>query len=161
MKPSKVNAISRGVVCFWALWFSIVFASNVCDALMHLGLLPETWPFASGNFVAITKVTARYTIPTAVLGGLFLGVILWELVGAVLFWRAVVSMALTCLDRGILYGAFGCGLALMAAFVITDEICIVYDLEAAHLRLLVAMLISLLFVEFVPDARCDAATGDK
>jgi hypothetical protein len=129
-------------------------ASNVCDALVQLGTLPVTWPFASGNYAAIVKVTARYAVPSAVLGVLFLSVILWEGIGTVLFWRAVVIARRAGCRGDTVYQAFGCGLALMAAFVITDEVCIVYDLEASHLRLFMAMLVSLLFIDLVPDERC-------
>jgi hypothetical protein len=152
--PSNCGMIKCGLICFWAIWLSIVFASNVCDALVQLGSLPATWPFASGNYAAIVKVTARYAVPSMVLGGLFLGVILWEGIGTVLFWRAAVMARRAGGGRDAVYQAFGCGLALMAAFVITDEVCIVYDLEASHLRLFIAMLVSLLFIELVPEGRC-------
>lgn len=153
---SKCRIIGRGLIGFWAIWFSVVFASNVCDAFVQTGFLPPNWPFASGNYGAIVKVTGRYAIPRVVSGLLFLGVILWEGLGTVLFWRAAVIAGWLGRGRDTLYPAFGCGLALMAAFVITDEICIAYDLEAPHLRLLIAMLISLLFIELVPDDRCEA-----
>ncbi|HEY4259508.1 MAG TPA: hypothetical protein VGM98_05095 [Schlesneria sp.] len=154
MMASNCRMIKCGLICFWAIWFTVVSASNVCDALIQLGALPATWPFASGNYAAIAKVTAKYAVPSAVLGGLFLGVILWEGIGTVLFWRAVVVARRDGNRRNALHRAFGCGLALMAAFVMTDEVCIVYDLEASHLRLFMAMLVSLLFIELVPDERC-------
>lgn len=146
--------IKSGLIVFWAIWLSVVLASNVCDALVQLGALPATWPFASGNYAAIVKVTSRYAVPSTVLSGLFLGVILWEGIGTVLFWRAAVVARRAGTGRDAVYAAFGCGLALMAAFVITDEVCIVYDLEASHLRLFMAMLVSVLFIELVPDERC-------
>ena len=93
-------------------------------------------------------------VPSAVLATLFLSVIVWEGFGTVLFWRAVVVVRSTGRNRDVVIPAFGSGLALMGAFVITDEICIVYDLEASHLRLFVAMLVSLLFIKLVPDERC-------
>jgi hypothetical protein len=152
--PSNCRAIKCGLICFWAIWFTVVFASNVCDALVQIGMLPANWPFASGNYAAIVKVTARYAVPSAVSGALFVGVILWEGIGTFLFWRAVFVGRRAGSGRDAMYPAFGCGLALMTAFVITDEVCIVYGLEASHLRLFVAMLVSLLFIELVPEERC-------
>jgi hypothetical protein len=76
--PSNCRAIKCGLICFWAIWFTVVFASNVCDALVQIGMLPANWPFASGNYAAIVKVTARYAVPSAVSGALFVGVILWD-----------------------------------------------------------------------------------
>lgn len=49
-------------------------------------------------------------------------------------------------------------LALCAAFVISDELLMVYDLEASHLRLLVAQLVSLLFLEIATPQRISKFT---
>ena len=52
--------LKGGLLALWALWWTVVFATNVCDAAKALGLLGETWAFASGNFGALTETTARY-----------------------------------------------------------------------------------------------------
>lgn len=141
------NSIKRGLLCFWALWLTVVVASNICDGLIQLQVIPLSWPFASGNFGAILKVTARYQLPRMICGLLLAGVIVWESVAMVLFWRAAIAADGSDHGRKLIYPAFACVLALMAAFVIIDEVCIVYDLEASHLRLLIALLASLLYID--------------
>jgi hypothetical protein len=148
----NLRTIGCGIVVFWSLWFFIVFASNFCDAMVHLQMLPSHWRFASGNFAFLEKVTSRYSVPTTVNGVLFAGVILWEALATVLFTRAAIR---TCLGssqfRETSRAAFAVGLALWAAFALVDEFFIVYDLEASHLRLFIAQLLSLAFLELVAD----------
>ena len=58
-----LRLLKLAVLTGWALWFSVVLLTNVLDALRHLGLLPDGWRMASGNFDVIRSVTARYHIP--------------------------------------------------------------------------------------------------
>jgi hypothetical protein len=39
----RLVTLKRGLLLFWAVWFSFVFATNVLDGLKQLGVLPETW----------------------------------------------------------------------------------------------------------------------
>jgi hypothetical protein len=78
----------RLLLLFWAVWFSVVFLSNLADAGKSLGLLGGSWAFASGNGKLIQETTASYGISSTVNATLFAGVILWEGIAAVLFWRA-------------------------------------------------------------------------
>jgi hypothetical protein len=85
---------------------------------------------------------------------LFLGVIAWEGLAAVLFWLAWFSFRGRGQAGGApLYAAFLTGLGLWAAFVIADEVCIAYAVEATHWRLFIAQLATLLTVELVPEER--------
>src|ERR1051326_7194797 len=81
-------ALKRMLLLFWAAWLTVVFASNVCDGLKTCGGLPQSWPFASGNYDFLVQTTARYGPPAWLNGLLFLGVVIWEAVAAFLFWRA-------------------------------------------------------------------------
>ena len=145
-------AIRQGIVVFWAMWFAIVFSTNLCDGLKGLGILPPVWAFASGNYPFMKIVTGRYQIPDNVTALLFLGVVAWEGLATVLFWRAVFLNRRQLNFVGTpIYSAFACGLALWSAFVLADELFIAYDLEASHLRLFIAQLVSLLFLELSPN----------
>lgn len=62
------------------------------------------------------------------------------------FWWA----AFTCNRRSV-YKAFTVGLGLWAAFLLADEVCIAYAVEATHFRLLLAQMVTLLLIEFVRD----------
>src|SRR5271156_3907946 len=113
-----MNAIlfKRLLLLFWALWFSIVFLSNLADGLKALGLLPDAWAFASDNFKFIKETTARYGTPAFVNGVLFAWVIVWEGFVAVLFWRAGWAFQGKKSANKALYSAFTASLLLWAGF---------------------------------------------
>jgi hypothetical protein len=142
---SAWRTLKSGVLLFWAAWFTLVALTNVLDALKAGGVLPDGWSFASGNWQLMLKVTALHATPVAVVGVMFLGVIAWEALAAVLFWRAWAAGG-----RGGVV-AFTVALALSAAFALADEIFIAYTLEAGHLRLLGLQLLSVLALRLLPD----------
>ena len=143
--PQHRHLIRSGLLLFWAAWFTLVTLTNVLDALKALGLLPAAWTFASGNFGLMLKVTGIHGTPTTLVALLFVGVIVWEALAAVLFWRAWAS------GGAAISTAFVVALALSAAFTLADEIFIAYALEAAHLRVLGLQLLSLLALQLLPD----------
>lgn len=103
--------LKRLLLAFWAAWLSLVFSSNLFDAVKTAGLLGESWLFASGNYHFLAETTARYGTPGWLNMLLFLGVICWEGVAALLFWLAFWTF------RGreegstaMLYSAFTAGL---------------------------------------------------
>ena len=147
--------IRRGILFFGALWFSLILATNVTDGLKALQVLPQSWAFTSGNFALITTVTAIYHTPIWIVAILFLGIVIWEALGTLLFWRAFGQF------RGVaspglrtVYAAFGVSLALWAGLIVADEAFVAYEianLEATHVRLFAVQLISLLAVRLLPD----------
>jgi hypothetical protein len=147
----QVILLKRLLLLFWALWLSVVFLSNLADAAKALGLLDESWAFASGNWKAIQDTTARYGPAVTVNAILFGGVILWEGLAVLLFWRAALSFRGRDSGRKAVYLAFTTSLLLWAAFLVADEVCIAYLLEGTHLRLFVAHLVTLLALELLPE----------
>jgi hypothetical protein len=140
------------LLIIWSVWFTIVFASNSCDGLQTLGLMPGAWKFASGNYAFMQTVTERYGTPQALVAALFAGVILWEGVATVLFYRAAFALQKGTRDAAETARlAFAVGLALWGAFAIADEIFIRFDVQAVHWRLFIAQLVSLIYLEVVPD----------
>jgi hypothetical protein len=145
-------SIKRGVLFFWTLWMLIVFTTNVFDGLKAMGVLPDGWTFASGNYGFMLEVTKVHQTPATIVALLFLGVIIWEGLSAVLLWRAFNSFrGIARSDLGDLYAAFAVSIALWAGFIIADEIFFAYDVEATHLRLFTAYLVSLLAIRLLPD----------
>jgi hypothetical protein len=147
-----VVILKSSLLACWAAWLTVVFATNVLDAAKALGLLAESWPFASGNYHFLAETTARYSTPPWLNGLLFAGVIGWEGMTALLFWLAWGTFR----GRGrggatMLYAAFTAGLTLWLAFAIADEVFISYSVEGTHLRLFVAQLATLLAVELLPE----------
>lgn len=104
--------MKRALLGLWAVWWSIVLAGNVADAARAVGTLPESWPFASGNYRAIVDTTARYGTPAWVNAGLFGGVICWEASATLLFWRAWWRYGDAATRRRAVRQAFLAGLSL-------------------------------------------------
>jgi hypothetical protein len=148
---NHVILLKRLLLLFWAVWFSIVLLTNLADAGKGLGMLADSWTFASGNWELIRATTARYGTPAAVNSVLFTGVIAWEAVATWLFWWAGWTYRGRGSGRTALYGAFTASLLLWGAFVVADEVLIAYPLESTHLRLFVAHLVTLLAVELLPE----------
>src|SRR5262245_12876791 len=147
MSPQLASwrTLKSGVLLFWAAWFSIVALTNVCDALKAGRVVPAGWSFASGNWELMLKVTAVHATPVALVGILFLGVIAWQALAAVLFWRAWIAGG-----RGGI-AAFTAGPALWAGLALAHEILRAYTLEAGHLRLFGLQLLSVLALRLLPD----------
>jgi hypothetical protein len=142
--------LKRLLLLSWAVWWTVVLVTNVLDGGKALGLLREDWAFASGNFHFLAETTARYGTPGWLNGLLFMAVICWEAVAAVLFWLACWTYGTGPAARRTLYAAFTAALMLWAAFLVADEVCIAYAVEATHLRLFTAQLATLLAVELLP-----------
>jgi hypothetical protein len=143
--------LKRLLLLFWATWLTVVFLSNLADAGKAWGLLGEPWAFASGNWRLVQEATARYGTSAAVNVALFAGVILWEGLAAVLFWRAGLSFRGGNSTRKAVYLAFTTSLLLWGGFLVADELLVAYPLEGTHLRLFVAHLVTLLAVELLPE----------
>jgi hypothetical protein len=150
--PKSHNILCRGLLFFWSAWFSIVFASNLADGLQQAGLLPETWRFASGNFGLIVQSIEIFSLEKAWAVILFGGVLITQLGVSVLFWRAFLIRASLArpVDQKVVQ-AFALGIGLFAAFLVADEILVVYHrfsgLETTHFLILCALLLSYLVID--------------
>jgi hypothetical protein len=146
--------LKHGLLLFWAFWLSITWLTNACDGLKALRLLGAGWWVASGNYARMVETTQKYALPRWLTALLFLGVVLWQGLAAGLFWGAIGAfqgMHGPGLER--LHTAFGVSLALWAALMLADELLLVYEVEAPHMRIFMAQLISLLVLHLVPDGR--------
>jgi len=144
------NRIRAGLVLFWALYFSIVWLSNTTDALKAMSILPSDWAFVSGNYTLIVRVLAVYQSPVWLSVLLFGGVILWEGIGAILFWKAFrASVRQTLTQKIAMHQAFGFTIGLWASFILADEIFLAYMLggiAATHYNLLLAELATFILI---------------
>jgi hypothetical protein len=138
--------LARGLLAFWGCWLLVVTASNVSNALAASGAVGRP-AFASSNFELVESTTALYHPPRAVVWLLFLGVIAWEAAAAVLYLRAaaVVGRPGPAPPEAIA-AAVAAGMGVFAAFMLADELCIAYALQATHMRALAAQGISFLVV---------------
>ena len=78
--------------------------------------------------------------------------IVWEGVGAALFWRAFGRTTPgVAVDPHAAHPALTVSLALWAAFMIADELFIAYPVEASHMHVFTAQLASLPLLQLVPE----------
>jgi hypothetical protein len=148
---NHVIRFKRLLLLFWAVWFTIVCLSNVADATKGLGLLDGSWAFASGNWQAVKDATARYAVAEWLNAVLFAGVILWEGAAAVLFWQAGLTFQGRSSRGKAAYRAATIAILLWCAFLVADEVFIIYALAGTHMRLLVATLATLIAIELLPE----------
>lgn len=148
----SLSVLKRGLVFFWAAWFTVVFLTNLFDLLKQLGIVGADWAFASGNFGFMLATTGLYATPESVVLLLFVGVIVWEAVAAGLFWRGFAGYGGGAASLGRVNTAFAVGLALWAAFLLADELTMAYDVASTHMGLLTAQTVTLLAIHLLPDA---------
>ena len=125
---------------FWGLYFAIVTLSNLTNLLRALHVLPADWAWISGNLAFIATSTAKIGVPAGLSPVLLAGVIVWQSLASLLFWRALRRG-----DRASMGPAFVVSLSLWATFILLDEILLIFETgaEATHLRLFIAELVSL------------------
>jgi hypothetical protein len=149
MELLSQSVLGRGLLLFWSAWFSVVFTSNLADGLREVGVLPRGWRLVSGNFKLINESIDIYSLGKSWAAIFFGAVVVAQLGAALLFWRAVLDRDSITKpgDRKALQ-AFSLGIGLFAAFLVADELFIVYDrisgLETTHLLVLCALLLSYL-----------------
>lgn len=148
----SMATLKQGLVFFWAIWFTVVFATNLFDLLKQFAVLPENWAFASGNYDFMLATTARYTLPDALVLLLFVGVVVWEGLAALLLWRAwLVVRSAGDAALPVVTTAFAVCLALWAAFMLADELLLAFDVEATHMRIFTAQTATLLALHLLPN----------
>ena len=146
------RVLIRGLLLFWAIWFSIVLASNAADGLRESGLLSTDWPFVSGNFSLLAESVAIYSLPRAFAALLFSLVLVLQLAAASLFWRAALEPEpFSQHARFEILSPFIAGAFLFCGFLVFDEALLVYRrfpaLETTHFVILLALLLTLLLVQ--------------
>jgi len=145
-------ALARGLLVFWAAWWTVVLLTNSADALRALGVLHPDTPVASGNFALVARALDTYALPRALAGVLFAGILALEAAIAGIAWRAALAGGLrSAPGLPLARAALATGTGLVAAFVLADEIFLLYHtipgLEGTHWRLFLAHLVSLLVLE--------------
>lgn len=136
--------MKRLVLAFWTAYFAVICLTNTLDLLQGMGLLPGDWRYLSGNLPLLLRTLGGVGLPSGLAGLLLAGVALWQGATAWLFGRVLI--------RGEpLEAAFVAGAGLWAVFLVADELLLRYDLEAVHLRLLMAQMVSFLVVSLLPD----------
>ena len=149
---SFVLPLKQGIVLFWTVRLLVTFFANTFDGLKALKVMGEGWRLVSGNYASMVETTCKYPLPAWFAGLLFLGVVLWQGLSALLFWYAFGAFhgmhfpGLRALDLAFLVSP-----ALWAVFMIADELFTAYDAEATHMRIFTAQLLSLMVLHLLPE----------
>jgi hypothetical protein len=153
------DALARGLLLFWALYFAVVALSNLADLARALGVLAPGWTWVSGNLAFIASAIRKVGVPPAAAPWLLAGVIAWQILAAGLFGQALGRWHAVSLtgDWAPLAPPFVVGLGLWAAFVLLDEALLLYETgaEATHLRLLLVGLVTLLALRALAQRAAD------
>lgn len=145
-------ALKRVLILYWAVWLSVVVITNIFNGLIILDVLGSSWEITSGNYGFIAQTTKIYDIPRIVNEFLFLGVIIWETVGAILLWRAFTRFrGTTESSMRPVYLAFIVTISLFAAFTVVTEIFIAFNAETTFRRIFIAQLLSVYVIQQLPE----------
>ena len=153
-RRSLAKTLKGGILLFWSFWFSIVCLTNLFDLLRSLAIISPNWPMVSGNFSLLQKTTSVYHFGEGFNTFLFAGVVVWEALSAAFFWLAFIRFFRSeDLERqtDAILRAFFCGITLFAAFAISCEIFLTYEIEGVHVSIFTALLISLIVVRMLPE----------
>ncbi len=135
------------LIGFWALWFTVVFLTNLFDGLVHLGVLADGWAFRSGNYEFLAGVMGVYALPAGAVGAVFAVGVFWEALVAGLMWWTALGYARGTARKRRLFLAFIPAVSFFGAFMMLTEVFIAYELASTQVRLFIATLLSAVVVE--------------
>ena len=151
---NSLNILKRGIILFWAVWFSLATLTNFFDLLKYYHGVSEGWKFVSNNLSLISNVISIYGLSPAASSFFLMGAICLEGIITLLFWIAAFSATqMTPKKSCWVNGAFTLSTFLWALFLVMDEFFIAYPFENTHLPLLVSQLICLLAIHLLPDTQ--------
>jgi hypothetical protein len=150
-RKTPVPILRRLTLLFWAAWLTVVATTNVLEGLQALGAIPASFRFVSGNWRWINQVMDPLAVPRWLQAVQFAGVIAWEALAALLFWRAFATYRGRPLaDERPAVLACGVNLALWAAFQVLDEVFLAYAPEAVHRVIFLGQLATLILLHVPP-----------
>lgn len=157
MNTFTFSTLKRGIILFWALWLTVVVVTNVLNALQALGVLPASFKFVSGNWQWINQTMDPLNVPRALQAFMFAGVIGWELLAAILFWRALADFRnRPLMQERVTLAACGVNLALWAAFQVLDEVFLAYQPEGVHRVIFGNQILTLLLLSMLSAQNVEA-----
>ncbi len=120
---SAPNVIPRGILLGWAVWWSVIVASNLTDALTELGLLGD-FGWTSGNYALLVEGAGGGGLGIALYFGLGIA---WEAAACALFWRAVRAWDdRSPAGKAAARAAFAVSVAFWFAFLISNELVLLH-----------------------------------
>lgn len=153
--PGTPAALQRGLLSFWACWWSVVVLSNATELLVVFGALPADFGWTSGNHALMVGDAAGTPMETVITVVFLLG-LCWEVLAAGLMWKAARWRG-DAAERAVAWRrAFFVALAFWAVFLGLDEVALVHKTVGTpvmHLMAMVLHLASLTVIEVLEQAR--------
>ena len=142
--------LKRLLLAFWTMYFSMIALTNGVDLLDELGV--ARWKFLnSGNFDYLSSVVKVYAVGPGLTKLMLAAAFTIELVGAIAFWRALLSLGRREGGRTAALQAICWGTAVWTAFVFMTEFFVAYQSESVFRELLALMIGTALAITLIPD----------
>ncbi len=136
--------LTRILVLFWALWWTIAFITDVLGVLQHAHLIAGN--MFDVNYPAIVKVFGKYTslgfFPVITFGI----ILIWEfLSAATLLWATSLSFNAEKWMKATMVG-FIVSISLWLFFFLGDQIFLTFDFEVGGMTQAGFQLLSLILI---------------
>jgi hypothetical protein len=137
--------LRRLLLGFSAMYFSMVAVTNAVDLLDHVGALH--WTFLdSGNFDYMRSIVKVYDVGATPTTLLLAGALVVELVGAALFWRALLEPTMRKALQAVCWSVL-----VWIGFTFMTEFFLAYTSESPFRELLTLAIGSGLAIALIPE----------
>lgn len=121
------------LIIFWTLWWLTTLWTDVVGALAHMGWIQASWA-PDTNYPFLVQVLKMYHVPDWFPPFLFIGIILWSLISALLFcWASLGLHHKQEIWMQRAQCAFILSLSLWFVFFLSDQMIMKFDLEENHM----------------------------
>ena len=152
--------IQKGLLLFWATWFTLVSCTDLINFLQQLHLISNNIVFTSQNYALVLQVLEHIKINSPRLALVLFALIqLWSWAIAICFWASVVISTSSRRYIHVAYIAWISSCAMTVVFMIFDEIFIAYNIEHGHVNRL--CLQAILFLTFIVLERMRTSTAHR
>ena len=86
------NALFKKIIIlFWTIWWLIALWTDAVGGLAHIGVLNRSWA-PDTNYPFLVDSLKMYHVPIWLPGVLFIGILLWSALSALLFLWATMGL---------------------------------------------------------------------
>lgn len=127
------DTFKKIIILFWTFWWVIAFWTDIVGTLTHMGYLHATWA-PDTNYPFLVSSLKMYDTPEWLNIILFIGILIWSLVAALVFCYASVSLNKSraiWMHRAQI--AFIVTISYWLAFFLADQMVMKFDLEENHM----------------------------
>lgn len=131
--PLGNTCFKKIIILFWSVWWLIALWTDVVGGLAHMGWILASWA-PDTNYPFLVQTLKMYPLADWVPLLFFMGIILWSLLCAGLFFWAGMGLNK---ERAVwmrrAQGAFIVSLTFWFAFFLADQMTMKFDVEENHM----------------------------